>query len=154
MRPALPLIVAVGILLYGFLGDGVVNALFEQAVAGGGADRLVFLVAAIARLGGIAGLAALGWLLLRGPRHVLAMGAMVVIGLYFAFAPALVVAVIPGAGVDALPLAVEAYQITPGLLLLWMSAGVAVLGGIGLFWPSEEPPPEPSEPEAAGPAAD
>jgi hypothetical protein len=137
MRSARPLLGSLIVLLYGYLADLGVDAAFDEASVSGD-FRLVVPAAAVARVVGIGLVVALAWLVVRGPRQARIMAGMVIIGLYFALAPAVVIAIAPNADLSVMPLALAAHEAWAHVLA-WMSAGVAVLGIIGLAWPSVEP---------------
>jgi nucleoside recognition membrane protein YjiH len=134
MRAWWALAAGLALIVFGYLGDRVVGAAFEEARRTFSSQWAIALDG-VTRLVAVALMVGLGWLVFSGPRQRVVGSLMVVVGGYFALVPAFSFALLANTGISLPPFALEAYQY-PANLLLWTSAAVAVLGLVELFWPT------------------
>jgi hypothetical protein len=133
------LIGAILLIAAAFLGDQLVDSLLRQGAAQFDMTPAL-IVSVLGTFATMAGVLGLGWLAIRGPRGRLAGGAMLLIGAYIALLPLLVVWNIPQT--IGLPVLLELVTPRSGLII-WASAGVAVIGALCVARPTPAPPAPP-----------
>jgi hypothetical protein len=117
-----------------YAADVVVGNALEDA-------RQTFSSASVAwlepltRLGVLAALLGLAWLVFRGPRSRIVGLAMVVVGGYLGLVPELSLMVLANTDIQLPPFAIELLSQSTGFVL-WAATGVAVLGAIELLAPT------------------
>jgi hypothetical protein len=131
MRGLVILIVALGLLAGAYLADGLVNQLVRDGARNFDSAPAT-LAWVLVRVAAVAGILALGWLALRGPRSRLIGGAMLVVGAYVTLAlPMFMLGLLPLA---LLPFFAE--QVGRSDVILWTGSAVAVIGALCLARPS------------------
>lgn len=137
MRAWSGVLVAVVLIVFGYLGDQLVGAALEEARRTFSTQWAV-LLDGLTRVLAVVLMIGLGWLVFSGPRDRLAGLVMLIAGGYFALVPAFSFALLVNTGIALPPFAIEAYQ--PTGLLPWSGAVVMVLGLVALLWPTDRLP--------------
>jgi hypothetical protein len=136
MRGMWLLVGAIVLIAAAWLGDRLVESLVRQG-AGQFDMTPALTVSVLSTPATMAGVLGLGWLALRGPRGRLAGAVMLIIGAWIALLPLLVWLNIP----QAIGLTAFIGLVSPrGDLIVWASAGVAVIGALCLARPTPTPP--------------
>ena len=137
MRAWWALAASIALILLAYVGDEIIAAALKEGTRNFSVAWPVTL-GAIARVLAVALITGLGWLVFQGPRQRLVGAVMLVFGMYLALGQFLNIVVLGNTGIALWPDLI-AYD-GPAGLLVWTSAGVAVLGFVELVWPSKAPP--------------